>query len=175
MEIFTLAELQRMSAVDNWVFQACTSWDCPILPTLAFKPDCLWAFDEHGALLQELGHEKKIDMTKLSYVLQLEVIEESRKRHSKQRTPDDPTREKQIRHLFAFHAVPLGIIYCTVAHTKHMKAHSDDVFFEKNATTQEYFVPDSRLPYWQERLEHVFDQMISFVEHRTNETVFIGH
>jgi len=173
MEIFTLAEIQRMASETCWILQECTSWDCPILPTLGFRPDYLWVFDCVGNLFSTCGG-CKLDMSTIGYVLQLEIIEVSRKIHSNRRTPNDEIREAEIRTLFSFHSIPIGIVYLTVAHTGQ-SAHPDDIFFSQQTHTNEWEVPDEKLVMWQERLNEVFDCMLAMVRKKDNRTYYFGH
>src|SRR5439155_13784875 len=115
LEIYTLAELQRRAlAVEGCSIWAEPSvWDCPILPELSYLPDNLWLFDLEGNVwnkgeprkFTDLGLTRKFtDLGQLSFVLQLEVIEESRKAHNAKRVREgkctDQKREDEIRGVF---------------------------------------------------------------------------
>jgi len=99
----------------------------------------------------------------------LEVIEESRASHSAQRSVPDEERERQIHEVFPC----IGFVYVTVAHTKHDKAHADDVFFTKQG--EEYVVMESKLETWSQRIDDVRDALISLYDGKKNETIKLGY
>ncbi len=76
-----------------------------------FRPDGLFAFD------------------KICYLIQLEILEEGRKQHSLARHIPDEDRELEIRDVFAL--IPMGFLYVSMAHNRHLTAHPDDVFFRR--------------------------------------------
>jgi hypothetical protein len=174
MEIYTLAELQSQAPKNHFLAFEPTTWDCPILPGLAFRPDCMWVFDNVGQVFVTCG-ACKIDLSQISYVLHLEVIENSRAQHSKERDIPDEEREQQIRELFNSHGINHGLVYATVAHTKHrVKPHDDDIFFAQTENG-EYEVMEVRTSEWQRRLDTVRDALIELLETRQNRTILIGH
>jgi len=170
LEIYTLAELQRTSHFLHFLAQEPTSWDCSILPSLGFKPDIMWCWNNDDICFQTAG-ACKLNENEIAYTLILEVVEESRKTHSASRSIPDAEREKQIRELFVGKAI--GFCYVTMAHTKHKYAHPEDVFFAKNEI--EYYVPDSRLEAWQERIDDVRDKLNEMHNTKSCDTVFIGY
>jgi len=111
-------------------------------------------------------------MDEVCYVLQLEIIECSRAQHSKKRDVPDEIREQDIRKMLKTLNIPMGLLYVTVAHTKHV-AHSDDVFFHK--PKDEYEVIPDRLLAFSERLTEVCAALSDMFENRFDTTRFIGH
>ena len=179
LEIYTLADMQRHArdTLDNvsWIFgEAPTTWDCAILPGLSFKPDNLWLFDKFGNFFSTAG-SCKINTGDVAYALQLEVTEYGLKQHSDARTPSDAVRERQIRECFK--GIPMGFVYIVVAHNgfAHVGAHSDDVFFQKPAGTQEYELIENRAIAWNERMEKLLVTLRNMLNEHTNDTVYIGH
>jgi len=170
LEIYTLAELQRTSHFLHFLSQEPTSWDCPVLPSLGFKPDIMWCWDNDGNCFLTTG-VCKLNENEIAYTLILEVVEESRSTHSASRSIPDAERERQIRDLFIGKAI--GFCYMTVAHTKHNYAHPDDVFFAKNEV--EYYVPEPRLDAWQDRIDDVRDKLSEMHKTKSCETIYIGH
>jgi len=173
LEIFMLAELQRHAMLTHdWFINQPTTWDCAIFPTLSFKPDVIWCFDEFNDVI-ELGNATKLNLNAIKYALQFEIIEESRVTHSKARHIPDEERERQIRGLLSSQRIPLGFLYATVAHNKHFNAHPDDVFFKK--VNQEYEVMPDKMQAWMDRIQGIRLALLKMVEEHSNETVYIGH
>lgn len=171
LEIFTLAELQRQAMnsdkMTNFLWSEPTAWDCAILPGLSYKPDNIWCFDHQGNPFHTAGG-CKINSAELSYVLQLEIIEHGMEQHSKARQVSDAQREQEIRTVFG--AIPMGVVYVVMAHTKHPGADPADVFFTKNPSTDEYMVFPERLQSWQERIGRLTQTLLELYRGRLNET-----
>lgn len=123
LEMYLLGEVLYSS---DFFLSDPTSWDCPILPGLSFKPDCIWCFDDCGDVI-ELGSASKLNLNHIKYSLVLEILEDSRLAHSESRDISDEDREMEIRDLFASQNIPIGFLYVTVAHKKHENAHADDI------------------------------------------------
>lgn len=175
MELYCLAELQRMAGERSWLLAECTTWDCAVLPTLNFKPDCLWVFDRLNQVYQNVGACKlDLEKSEIGYVIQLEIVECSRSEHSKSRSVGDDQREQEIRALFNGFAINVGFVYFTVAHKNHRLAHKEDVYFQKTALN-EYEVMPARLTQWQTAIEQVFSALSTLAESKSNETIYIGH
>jgi hypothetical protein len=173
LEIFTLAELLRQSP-DGCFINNPTAWDCAILPGLAFKPDCIWCFDENGHLIT-LGRAEHLNLNIIRYALQLEIIEGSRATHSNVRNVSDEDREFGIRGLMSSQFIPLGILYVTISHNKHFNTCPEDVFFTKPGPDQEYQVLGNKLAAWIARVSEVRDTLLRMFVERSNETIYIGH
>jgi hypothetical protein len=173
LEICTLIELhiQCEKEDDSFLIAEPTSWDCAILPGSDRKPDNIWVVDNRGNVLVVSG-ACKINSGDVSYVLILEVLEHSIKRHSKQREISDEDREEEIRGIFAH--IPVGFVYVTVAHTKHIAANKKDVFFEKNSDG-EYEVLENRQAAFEKRIGLVRDKLIQFYVNKSNESYWIGN
>ena len=80
LEIYTLAELQRLSMESNdamnFMWAEPTAWDCPILPGLPYKPDNIWCFTPQGHVFETAG-SCTINASEVGYVLILEVLEQA--------------------------------------------------------------------------------------------------
>jgi hypothetical protein len=174
IEICTLAELQRQAENDEcyYVFTEFTSWDCPILPGLGFRPDVMFCFASDGSLIQNAG-ACKLDSGEIAFALQLEVIEECRKEHSRNRSIPDDERESQIRRLFESQHIPLGVVYATMAHERHIHAQAEDVFYRKAG--EEYEVIEARREAWRLRIQAVLAALLSLSQERLNATIMIGN
>jgi len=181
LEIYTLAELQRQSAEcqegeddeDNvsFLWADPTAWDCAILPGTNFKPDNIWCFDPAGNPFAVAG-ACKIDQQKIGYVLILEVLEHGIAQHSAARNVSDKDRERQIRNVFP--NIPVGFVYVVMAHTKHLDADPDDVFFAKADGSEEYHVIESRKTSWQNRMNKVRQTLLAMYDSFQNTSQFIG-
>jgi hypothetical protein len=172
LEIYTLAELIRQSSADMFIENP-TAWDCPILPGLNFKPDVIWCFDEDGYVIQ-LGNANKLNMNTIRYALQVEIMEGSRVSHSLARNIPDEDRALEIRKLFASQRIPFGLLNVTIAHTKHIGADPNDVFFIKPGQDQEYHVIPNKLNDWIARVVDIRDTLLKMFAERSNETICIG-
>jgi hypothetical protein len=178
IEIYTLAELQR-TAFDNlddhcnYYWSNPTSWDCRMIPGLAYKPDNLFCFDKNMDLLPFADNET-LNLNNLGYVMMTEVLEEGKQQHSDARGVSDSDRESDIRTLFDVYKVPIGVLYISMAHTKHFTAHPDDVFFHKIANG-EYEVITNRVEAFQVRMKEVLDTLTFMFENKLNSTKWIGH
>jgi len=173
LEILMLAELQRQAILEgNYFISEPTSWDCAVLPGLNFKPDCMWCFDENGDVIY-LGNVSKLNLNEIKYVLHLEILEDSRAAHSKARGISDEDREIDIRKLYGSQQIPMGCLYVTVAHKKHLNAHPDDVFFTK--PDQEYEVIPAKTQAWEARVQEVYATLVKMVQEKSNTTVYIGY
>ncbi len=174
MEIYTLAELQRLGAEDNSFLQAePTAWDCAVLPDLASKPDMIWCFDHEGAVLALAGAQK-INLGQVAYALILEILEHGVEEHSLARTIGDREREGNIRGVFERSGVPVGFVYTVMANdTYHVGAKSEDVFFHKDGETKEYSVFPPRLEAWQQRLQAVKQALENCTTTKSKDTVFV--
>jgi hypothetical protein len=168
LEIYILCEIQRLDTCGIWSIP--TTWDCAVLYGLNFKPDMIFIFDENNSLYETCG-ACKINSREIGYILQVEIIEESRKTHSLARNPSDSQRELEIRQ--TFHGIPIGMLYITVAHVKHLYAHQDDVFFHK--VDQEYQLLPDRVEAFQIRAQQVLDTLFDMFENHEDGTRFIGH
>ena len=173
LEIYTLAELQRQamdSHAEEWSFLLAepTAWDCAILPGLNYKPDTIWIFGKSGDPFETAG-ACKIDISTVSYVLMLEVLEHGVEQHSKARNVVDETREHEIRSVFA--GIPVGVVYVVMAHTQHAGAKQSDVFFQKVGT--EYEVMKNRQSDWELRLRSVRDALVSMYKGKLDKTVHV--
>jgi len=87
-----------------------------------------------------------VSMDEVCYVLQLEIIECSRAQHSKKRDVPDEIREQDIRKMLKTLNIPMGLLYVTVAHTKHV-AHLTMYFFTKPKDEYEV-IPDRLLAFF---------------------------
>jgi hypothetical protein len=172
LEIYTLAELLRQSDPGLFI-ETPTAWDCAVLPGLGFRPDIIWCFDEYGVVIQ-LGNVNKLNLNIIRYALQMEIMEGSRMSHSLARSIPDEDREVEIRGLFASQNIPFGLLNVTIAHTKHIGANPDDVFFIKPAQDQEYHVIQNKITEWISRVINVRDILLKMFEERSNETICIG-
>ncbi len=177
LEIYFLAELQNLD--ESRMFYNPTSWDCAIYPGLAFKPDCAYIFSRHNRLLKTCGAEK-INKHKIGYILQLEIIEESRASHSAARSISDKDREAQIRQVFQ--PVPMGFLYVTVAHTKHTCAHADDIYFQKSrsgidsiTSNTEYALIPARADAFRELVVSTLAQLFEMLDTQLDGTRCLGH
>jgi hypothetical protein len=168
LEIYILFEIQRLDTSGIWSIP--TAWDCAILPNLNFRPDYIFIFDQNNSLYETCG-ACKINSHEIGYILQVEIIEESRKTHSLARNPSDSQRELEIRETFP--GIPIGFLYITVAHVKHLHAHPDDVFFHK--VDQEYQLLSDRVEAFQIRAQQVLDTLFEMFENHEDGTRFIGH
>ncbi len=173
LEIFTLAELFRQSPFKCFINNH-TSWDCPIFPTLGFKPDLIWCFNEDDEVIA-LGKAEHLNLNIIKYALVLEIIEGSRKSHSKERSISDEDREAEIRLLFSSLHIPFGMLYLTIAHNNHINKHQDDVFFTKPGQDQEYQILENKKEAWINRIVETRDMLIKMFQGRSNETICIGH
>lgn len=144
---------------------------CGILPGLAYKLDHGWFFDKYGNCFETAG-ACKINTNEISYVLALEILEESITKHSAARKIPDKEREKEIRE--ALYPIPVGFVYMTVAHTNHKSANRKDIFFTKNETN-EYEVLEDRQEAWETRITTVKDKLIEFYIEKSNATQYIGN
>ncbi len=168
LEIYILCEIQRLDTCGIWSIP--TTWDCAVFYGLSFKPDLVFIFDQNNSLYETCG-ACKINSREIGYILQVEIIEESRKTHSEARNPSDSQRELEIRQ--TFHGIPIGFLYITVAHTKHFNAHPDDVFFHK--VDQEYQLLSHRIEAFQNRVQLVLETLFEMFENHEDGTRFIGH
>ena len=173
MEIYALCELQRTARLPCFLGLEPTSWDCPILPSLNFKPDIMWCFDDDDNVFETAG-ACKLNSDEITYALVLEVVEVSRKHHSAHRSIPDQDREHEIRNLFNGRGVMVGFVYLTVAHTNQAAAQ-DDVFFHKLVGVDEYSVMDSRLDAWKLRIGRVTETLLDLKTQKSNETVYVGN
>lgn len=171
LEMYLLGEILYSN---DFFLNEPTSWDCSILPGLAFKPDCIWCFDESGEVVQ-MGSANKLNLGIVKYALQVEILEDSRSAHSKARDISDEEREVEIRGLFGSQQIPIGFVYVTMAHTKHFNAHPDDVFFAKPEPNKEYQVLASRRDAWLVRVREVQEAILKMFDEKSNETIFIGN
>ena len=169
LEIYFLAELQRL-AEDDYRWREPTSWDCPILPGLAFKPDMLWAFDSLGNMFSCAGACK---LDRVAHIIILEILEVGIEQHSVARSIPDTERERQIRGAFPY--VPVDVLYVVVAAYNHPTAHRDDQFFRKPIGSLEYELVSSRAKAWTERVAGALSQLRRMHDSKLGETVFIGH
>ncbi len=174
LEIYTIAALQSQNWIGSFLAQEPTTWDCAVLPGLGFKPDVLWCFNMNDQVIATSSSEK-LTMNQIAYALQLEIVEHSRQVHSDLREIPDDEREAQIRHLFGFHSIPVGFVYVTMAHNRHMTAHKDDVFFSKSQLSGEYAVMNHREAAWQTRITELQTTLIDLRARKSNETIYIGH
>ncbi|KAG5183130.1 hypothetical protein JKP88DRAFT_273108 [Tribonema minus] len=132
-----------------------SSWDCAVLPGLAFKPDLMWAFDADGNIFSTTGACKlSVPMVR---VIILEVLEVGIAQHSAARTVSDIEREARIRGSLT--GILVDFVYVTVAAYKHPSAHPDDKFFAKGCATDpeagkdyEYHVVPCRQAAWEARV-----------------------
>ena len=173
LEIYFLAELQRLSANSDCMdclWSEPTSWDCPILPGLNFKPDMLWAFDAHGNMFSCAGACK---LERVAHVVIVEILEIGVIQHSTARDVSDIDRERQIRG--AFPRIPVAFVYVVVAATNHWTSHSDDRFFTKSPDTLEYTIEECRAEAWRSRIFETLSTLQRFRTSQSNETVIIGH
>lgn len=177
MEIYTLAEVVRLSGDDFFVFgNEPTAWDCQILPGLSFRPDFIWCFGHSMELFSTAG-ACEIESQQLGYVLILEVIEESAETHSTARRLGcnhglgDTEREEQIRGVFS---CPVGFVYVVVANDSyHTSADSSRVFFHKNQDTGEYEVLPSKIDSFQRLVLDVLRNLQDCFDGRKNDTVWV--
>lgn len=177
LEIYVLAELQRIAQHQSKTFlwYEPTTWDCAVLPGLGYKPDHMWLFGPNFEVFEVLAEcgARKIDPSVVRYALQLEIVEESRTQHSKQRGVSDAAREAQIRNVFA--GIPLGFVYVTVAHQGHKHANRDDIFFRRReAEDSEFEVIANRALALTNRMQSVVWMMQEMFEARDNGTKFVG-
>jgi hypothetical protein len=168
LEIYIVCEIQRLDTCGIWSIP--TTWDCAVFYGLSFKPDMVFIFDQNNSLYETCG-ACKINSREIGYILQVEIIEESRKTHSLARNPSDEIRELEIRETFP--GIPIGFLYITVAHTRHVNAHPDDVFFHK--VDQEYQLLSHRVSCFQIRAQQVLDTLFEMFENHEDGTRFIGH
>jgi Probable Zinc-ribbon domain len=172
LEMYTLAELQRIPHEKGFFLNMePTAWDCQVLPDMGFKPDLIWCFGENG--LFDISGKCNLLANEIHYVLILEVIECSRRAHSGHRSIPDEDREDQIRDKFNSNGVAVGLVYVTMAHTKHLDAHTEDVFFERDG--EEYRVIKERFNTWQKRIVEVQDALTQLYSGKCNKTIKIGH
>lgn len=172
LEICTLAELQRLALkeVGSFLLSEPTAWDCAILPGLNYRPDNIWAFNKRGKHLLTEG-SCKLDKGELSYVLILEILEQSIDRHAHR--GKDTKREAEIRE--AFGSVPVGFVYVTIAHSQHPSAKDEDIFFKKDNKTGEYNTIEGREEAFEERILMVRDKLMEFYLNKSNATYWIGN
>lgn len=177
LEIFALADLQRLALARNlFEFQEPTSWDCAILPGLAFRPDMLWAFDAAGNVFATAG-ACKINLGLIHHIVILEIVEIGLEQHSAARTVTDEAREEAIRG--SLQGVIVDFVYTVVAAYNHPTAHPDDKFFTKSKTTGTYHVQNSRRAAWNARIDETLDALSSARSNAlqplyVGSTVFIG-
>ncbi len=176
MEQHFLCELQ--TCAEELLSKWATSWDTAVLPGLAFMPDYLYAFDHNGQVIVTKENCKtKLDITNISYMLQVEVMEINRAYHTAHRDPPDEVRKVQIRDLFNRHNINIGIVWVTVgpAQCQYGHVHDDDIFYEKTSDTGEYFVSDHRWDAFLARVEEVGQALKRLYDAKSNETILIGH
>jgi hypothetical protein len=155
------------------MFRELTTWDCPILPGLNFKPDLLWAFDVHGNCFQTAG-ACKINLHDVAHIMILEVLEHGRQQHSDARKISDQERERQIR--AALLGIPICYVYLSVANdTYHSTAHPEDVFFTKTNNDTEYSIIKERKQAWQTRIKLLVEILIQERMNLGIGTVWLGH
>ncbi len=175
LEIYTLAELQRVSMQDNnnFYWSHPTNWDCKMIPNISYRPDNLFAFDKNLKLLQ-YADDQTLNLSNLGYVIIIEILEEGRYQHSKSRSISDESREREIRFVFDIHHVPIGFLYVSMAHNRHFNAHKDDIFFHKNSNG-EYEVLSSRQSAFSLRIKNIEDTLRMMFENKMNASEWIGH
>ncbi len=175
IEIYTFAELQRLSINDdsNFYWAYPTNWDCKMIPNISYKPDNLFCFDKNSALLK-YADEQILNMNNLGYAIIIEILEEGKHQHSKSRSISDEDRELEIREMFDIFHVPIGFLYVSMAHTQHLSAHPDDIFFQKNLSG-EYEVIASRRVAFSSRITDIKNTLNSMFENKLNQTNWIGH
>ena len=174
LEIYTLAELQRLSMdsndATNFLWAEPTAWDCPILPGLPYKPDNIWCFSPQGHVFETAG-SCTINASRVGYILILEVLEHSVEHHTQNRHVRDEVREEEIRNVFP--GIPVGVVYVEVAHSKHYGAKEDYKFFDKNPETLEYIVMEHKKDAWMEHITNVQDALIQLYSDFKDETIYI--
>jgi hypothetical protein len=177
LEIFALADLQRLALERGLLeFQEPTSWDCAILPGLAFRPDMLWAFDLAGNVFATAG-ACKINLGMIHHIVILEIIEIGLEQHSTTRTVTDKAREEAIRE--SLQGIIVDFVYTVVAAYNHPTAHPDDKFFTKSHSTGTYHVHNSRRAAWHTRINETLDALSSSRSNAlqplySGSTVFVG-
>ena len=170
LEIFFLAELQRVSA-DDFEFLEPTSWDCAVLPGLPYKPDMLWAFDVAGNLFNTTG-SCKLSLTHIKHIVVLEVLEVGIEQHSKARAMPDAVRESEIRDSLV--GVVVDFVYVVIAAYNHPDADASDKFFRLSKISNGYGVVASRKEAWRERVRQTLEALGNARKRQTGATVFIG-
>ncbi len=153
-----------------------TTWDCPVLPELSFQPDFLYAFDFDGKVIVEETCKTKLNLDRIYYAIQIEVMELSQPYHTKNRTPSDEEREVQIRKLFNDNGIAIGVLWVTVAHKHHPHGHPNpnDIFFQKDPKSEEYFVPDDLKPAFVARVQAVREALQVLHDGKLNTLIKIG-
>jgi len=175
LEIYSIAELQRISSQNDeskysFLWTDPSSWDCCVLPGSSRRPDVMYAFNREDIMYEIVG-KCKLDGDQIGYVLIVEFIENNRKSHSAESTIPDEDRELEIRN--GLKKIPVGILYVTIAHMKHVAAHADDIFFHK--VNDEYELLESRREAFTARILQVRDTLSEMFEKHENGTRYIGH
>jgi len=174
LEIYMFAEIQRLSENTPHQYIWCdpTSWDCAILPGLAYKPDNIWVFDKHCNIFATAG-ACKINKDLVGHVIVVEILEVGIEQHSAARAVPDALREREIRQVFA--PQPVDFLYVVVAAYNHPTAHRDDQFFRKPVDSFEYKLVPSRQKAWGQRIKETLLALERLYTERQGTTVFIGH
>ncbi|KAG5179340.1 hypothetical protein JKP88DRAFT_247540 [Tribonema minus] len=132
MHFIASMELQCHDRVRGYKWAEPTSWDCAVLPGLAYKPDLMWAFDADGNIFSTAGGCKL--SAPMARVIILEVLE--------------------------LLGIKVAFVYVTVAAYNHPSAYPDDRFFAKGCATDpeagkdfEYHVEPTRQEAWGARVQ----------------------
>ena len=179
MHFIASLELACRDHATGAIWEEPTSWDCAVLPGLAYKPDLMWAFDGKGNRLSIAG-TNKVNLGLIHQVIICEVLEVGIKQHSAARDVEDSVREQEIRKVLE--PIPVTFVYVTVAAYNHSAAHEDDKFFAKGCASDpndinkfEYNVVTERKTAWQQRIQSVLKALDLAKDEKTNSTIWIGH
>jgi hypothetical protein len=184
LEMHFIMSLELATKNSNVKWGQPSSWDCAVLPCMAFKPDLMYIFNKDGDILQTTGKtgiDKKIsNQMDIDHVVILEVLEVGTQQHSDARSVSDYDREVQIRAVFG--DIPVFFLYVVVAAFNHRDAHDEDKFFAKgcasdpkDANKYEYMVVECRKEEWDKRIADVVAYLEEANASKINSTHWIGH
>jgi hypothetical protein len=184
LEMHFIMSLELATEQNNVEWGRPSSWDCAVLPCLAFKPDLMYIFNKDGDILQTTGKtgiDKKIsNQMDIDHVVILEVLEVGTQQHSDARSVSDYDREIEIRAVFG--DIPVFFLYVVVAAFNHRDAHDEDKFFAKgcasdpkDANKYEYMVVECRKEEWNKRIADVVASLEKAHASKSNSTQWIGN
>ena len=153
-----------------------------MFPELAFKPDMMWAFNKDRKLLDSININNfssitsfRIDLSTVSQVIILEIIEVSRKIHTNNRHITDENREEQIRTVLGKYNIKVGFVYVTIAAINHKEASECDRFFKKNQKSGEYMIIQSKKSKWKKRVLKTLEALECVKSSDKFKTIKIGN
>ena len=174
MEILCLAELQRLARMEDAtsVWSNPTSWDCPNLPGLDFKPDLMWIWKDKDTIYDVVG-ACKLNDGEIWHVMCLEIDETSPEAHSSRSSNrySDDERERLIRERLS--PVVVDFVRVTMADNQRDGARPDDVFFHRVTTSDDplYKVIPDRQDAWQARMKECLLRLEEARRERSGKTV----